>query len=90
MEVIITKTFIKQYLRCPASVQESVKILITSLENAKSLNDIKDVEKLTGFKKYYRIRIGQYRIGVKQEKPKVFVICVMERSQIYKVFPPKN
>jgi mRNA interferase RelE/StbE len=90
MEVIITKTFTKQYLRCPGNVQASVRDLITSLENAKSLNEIKDLKKLSGFKNYFRIRIGQYRVGVKEEKPKVYLFCILERSQIYKVFPPNN
>lgn len=90
MEVIVTKTFTKQYLRCPANVQAVVRDLITDLENAKSINEINDCKKLSGFKNYFRIRLGQYRVGVKQEKPKVFLFCVMERSQIYKSFPPKK
>lgn len=90
MEVIFTKTFTKQFKRCPKYVQEDVKDLIVSLSDAVSLNEISEVEKLTGFKKYFRIRIGQYRVGVKQEKPKIFIMCVLERSRIYKVFPPKN
>jgi len=51
MEVIVTKTFTKQFLCCP-------KNIITSLETAKSIFDIKDIEKLAGFKIYYRARIG--------------------------------
>ncbi len=90
MEVIITKTFTKQYLRCPANVQSAARDLITALENARSINEINDFKKLSGFKNYFRICIGQYRVGVKQERPRVFVFCVMERSQIYKSFPPKK
>ena len=90
MEVIVTKTFTKQYLRCPANVQSATRDLITALENAKSINEINDCKKLSGFKNYYRIRVGQYRVGLKQEKPRIFVFCVMERSQIYKFFPPKK
>lgn len=89
MEVTITKTFTKQYLRSPDHVQASVRRLITALENAKSLNDINDVKKLAGYKNYFRIRLANYRVGVKQEKPKVYLFCCLERSQIYKVFPPK-
>lgn len=90
MEVIITKAFTKQFLRCPSHVQEAAKVFIVALQNAKSLRDIKDIEKLSGFKTYYRVRIGQYRIGLKEERPHVILMCVMERSQVYKVFPPKN
>ncbi len=90
MEIIITKTFTKQYLRCQKNVQEDARKVITALENVNSVYDIKNLEKLAGFKFYYRIRIGQYRIGIKEQNPKVYVICIMERSQIYKSFPPKN
>lgn len=58
MEVVLTKTFTKQFLRCPKNVQEDAKNVITSLEIAESIFDIKGIEKLTGFKIYYRIRIG--------------------------------
>ncbi len=90
MEIIVTKTFTKQYLRCPKHVQEDARKVISTLEKAKSVYDIKGIEKLSGFKIYYRLRIGQYRIGVKEQSPKVYVLCIMERSQIYKNFPPKN
>ncbi len=89
MEIIITKTFTKQFLLLPLNVQNAVKLLISTLDEAKSLSEINHVKKLSGFKNYYRIRIGQYRVGLKEEKPKVILICCMERSQIYKVFPPK-
>lgn len=89
MEIVITKTFAKQYERSPAHVKESVKRVITALDNAKSLKEIKDIKKLSGFEFYYRVRIGQYRIGLKEQTPKVFLFCVLERSQIYKIFPLK-
>jgi mRNA interferase RelE/StbE len=89
MEVIVTKTFKKQYLRCPTHVKEAVQAVISELEKAKSLQEIHNIKKLNGFKNFYRIRAGQYRIGVKEQKPSVFLLCVMERSQIYKVFPPQ-
>lgn len=87
MEVIITKIFTKQYLRCPGNVQDAVKAFITSLEKAKSLREISEIKKLSGFKNYYRVCIGQDRIGVKEQKPKVILMAVMERPQIYKSFP---
>ena len=88
MEVVITKTFTKQFLRCPVNIQESVKELIDSLEKAKSLGEINEVKKLSGFKDYFRIRIGNYRVGIKDENPAVILLCYMVRSQIYKSFPP--
>ena len=89
MEVIVTKTFKKQYLRCPPYIKEAVQIVINELEKARSLKEIKNIKKLNGFKNFYRVRAGQYRIGLKEQKPGIFLLCVMERSQIYKVFPPQ-
>ena len=89
MEVIITKTFLKQYEKCPAQVKEAARDLIDALEKANSLQEINNVKKLSGFQFYYRVRIGHYRVGLKEEKPQVWLFCVMERSQIYKVFPPQ-
>jgi mRNA interferase RelE/StbE len=89
MEIIVTKTFTKQYLRCPSYVKEDVQNVINELEKANSLTEIKEIKKMKGFKKFYRIRAGQYRIGLKEQKPGIFLLCVMERSQIYKVFPPQ-
>jgi len=89
MEIIMTKTFAKQYERCPAHVQESAKSFITALEKAKNLKEIKDIKKLSGFKFFYHARIGQYRIGFKEQSPTILLVCILERSQIYKIFPPK-
>lgn len=87
MEVVVTKTFTKHYIKCPEHVKEAARNFIDSLEKAVAIRDINDIKKLSGFKNYYRYRIGQYRIGFKEEKPKVILMCILERSQIYKVFP---
>lgn len=38
---------------------------------------------------YYRIRVGQYRIGSEYLKPDIILITIMTRGDIYKHFPPK-
>ena len=42
-----------------------IKIIqtINNCEAAKSVDKILNVRKLSGFKNYYRIRLGDYRIG---------------------------
>ncbi|MEO8116230.1 MAG: type II toxin-antitoxin system RelE/ParE family toxin [Bacteroidota bacterium] len=87
MEVIVTKTFSKQFKKCPPHIQVMAKNVISSLDQAQSLKDLNNIKKLTGINDFYRIRISNYRIGFKQESPNVILICIMERSQIYKAFP---
>ena len=48
-----------------------------------------DIKKCKGSKVYYRIRLGQYRIGLKYIHPDVLLICCLIRGEIYKTFPPK-
>jgi len=43
---------------------------------------------MQGFKTFYRIRIGDYRIGIELENPTTLrFIIVLHRKNIYKKFP---
>ncbi|MBX9782631.1 MAG: hypothetical protein K2X48_04970 [Chitinophagaceae bacterium] len=49
-----------------------------------------DYKKMDGQKKgesYYRIRVGDWRIGLEYLHPKIIVITVLHRGTIYKKFP---
>ena len=65
-----------------------IEKIIIDFENAKSLTDIQNVIKLSGYKHYYRIRIGEYRLGFEKiaENTLRFII-VAHRKDIYKLFP---
>lgn len=84
MEVVVTKNFIKQVKKCPPYIQQSAKAVLESLQSAKDIREIPDVKKLEGYKIYYRIRIGDYRIGMKLIKPQIIMITILHRSRIYK------
>jgi len=61
---------------------------ILKLESANSLKDVNNLKKLSGFSNYYRIRIGDYRIGVEQiDKRTIRLIIIAHRKDIYKKFP---
>jgi len=90
MEIIVTKTFVKQLKLCPAHIQEATKLVLLSLEKAKELKEVPDVKKLAGYTHYYMIRIGDYRIGIKFEKPGLLIMTILHRGTIYKKFPPSN
>jgi len=45
-------------------------------------------KKLTGFRKYYRIRLGEYRIGIETiDKNTIRLILIAHRKEIYRYFP---
>ena len=51
------------------------------------MRDIKNFKKLKGYKNAYRIKIGDYRIGVFIENKIVEFARVVHRKDIYRVFP---
>jgi mRNA interferase RelE/StbE len=62
--------------------------IIVNLEKANSLSELINVKKLSGFKNYYRIRIGEYRLGFEKIDEKTLrFILIAHRKDIYKLFP---
>ena len=68
------------------AVKKSIIKVIEEVKGADSINQIGNVKKLIGFKSAYRIRIGQYRIGVFVEKDTVQFARIAHRKDIYKLF----
>ncbi len=60
---------------------------ILNVESAESLRQISQLKKLEGYKQYYRIRIGDYRIGIKIEADIVIFVDIDHRKNIYRIFP---
>ena len=84
-------SFWKALSLTPKHIQEATREIITKIEHAKSLAETGlDVKKMEGQKaneKYYRIRVGDWRIGCKLESPSVIIITILHRGSIYKLFP---
>lgn len=69
------------------AVKEKIFHVISEAESAKSLHEIKNLKKLSGDKISYRIRIGDYRLGIYYENNIIEFARVVHRKDIYKVFP---
>jgi mRNA interferase RelE/StbE len=69
-------------------VQSKVWETILVLEEAVTLRNVPDVKKMEGFKTFYRIKLGQYRLGFELINPNtVLLILVAHRKDIYRYFP---
>ncbi len=70
------------------SLFHKIEKVIIEFEHANSLTNLPNVKKLTGYKYYYRVRIGEYRLGFEKiaENTLRFII-VTHRKDIYKSFP---
>jgi mRNA interferase RelE/StbE len=64
-----------------------IKDTIEQIERAQSLQDLTGVKKLKGVGDYYRIRVGEYRIGIiLRGETAVFVRC-LDGKEVYRYFP---
>lgn len=89
MNIEFTKRFQKEF-RQLANISNLAGLVNNAIENilkAKTVSEIRNLKKLTGYKDYYRIRIGSYRIGVKITNSTVIFSVFEHRKDIYKRFP---
>ena len=69
-------------------VLKKVEQIILKTENSKTIQEIPSTKKLTGYKNYYRIKIGDYRMGFERiSKTTIRFIIVSHRKEIYRRFP---
>jgi mRNA interferase RelE/StbE len=57
------------------------------LPTVKSLQDVPNVKALVGTQNRYRIRIGDYRIGIEINNNNLEVLRVLHRREFYRYFP---
>jgi mRNA interferase RelE/StbE len=66
---------------------DCVKEIIEDVECADILIDISNLKKLKGERDYYRVRFGNYRVGVRIQGDLVIFIRALHRKDIYRYFP---
>ena len=73
-------------VRDPA-VLAAVKAAIEQIEEAASPSDIDQFRKLSGAAGYFRIRVGDYRIGLVDGEGGLECVRLLHRRDIYRRFP---
>ncbi len=88
MELEFRDSFLKDIKRIKeAAVKKKIIAVVADSRKATSLLALKNVKKLEGSTDYYRIRVGDYRIGIKlQDETLIFMRC-LNRKDIYRYFP---
>ncbi len=64
-----------------------IRETIEEIELAHSLQDISGLKKLKGASKLYRIKVGEYRIGLALKGDTVVFVRCLDRKDIYRYFP---
>jgi mRNA interferase RelE/StbE len=68
-------------------LKAQVKNLIESIEQENDLHEISNLKKLRGGENYFRIKIGDYRIGLIIEQDTIIFVRFLHRKDIYRYFP---
>jgi mRNA interferase RelE/StbE len=69
------------------TVLAKVHQTIDEVEAATKLSDIKNLKKMSGTANFYRIRIGEYRIGIAVEGDTFEFVRCLHRRDLYRFFP---
>ena len=64
-----------------------IRKTIEQVEAARTLQQIPNLKRLQAAGKYYRIRVGDYRVGFVFERGTVTFVRCLDRKEIYRYFP---
>jgi mRNA interferase RelE/StbE len=64
-----------------------VQDVIEQVAQAESLQEMTNVKKLQGEPDYYRVRVGDYRLGLSLEGDTVVFVRFLHRKDVYRYFP---
>jgi mRNA interferase RelE/StbE len=88
----VTVRFKESFVRDLRSIKDKgvltrVRELIELVEQAQYLGQVANLKKLRGGGNYYRIRVGDYRIGLTVEGDAITFVRFLHRKDIYRYFP---
>jgi mRNA interferase RelE/StbE len=66
---------------------KQIHVIIQRVQAADAPDEIPNLKKMQGFDTYYRIRVGEYRIGIEILAGQVIFVCFLHRKDIYRYFP---
>ena len=67
--------------------QRVLNLAFEILPNAKDLAGLSNVKAMKGYPNRYRIRIGDYRVGIEVSGEQVEMMRVLHRREFYRYFP---
>jgi len=87
MIVEYRKRFLKELSKIPSQTRLKIeKFVFEDLPKADSIFDIGIIEQMKGYRSYYKVRFGPYRIGLKIDKEKAVFERALHRRDIYRFF----
>ncbi len=89
MKVLYREAFLKDLKKLKGThyYDKIKKLVFQTLPDVNSLSDVMGIKALKNAQNKYRIRVGDYRIGIKVENDIVEVMRVKHRKEFYRYFP---
>ncbi len=61
--------------------------VIEDARKAQSSRDVRKIKKLKGHDTYYRIKLGDYRLGIEMVGDEIIFVRFLHRREVYRFFP---
>ncbi len=87
MKIEIRDSFLKDIKKQSKENKQKIEAIFSDMKTAESISDLRNIKKLQGFKIFYRIRIGDYRLGFAFEDETIVLLHFLHRKEIYRFFP---
>jgi mRNA interferase RelE/StbE len=68
-------------------VKTNLLLILREIIESNDIQGIQNLKKIKGVKKFYRIKMGNSRLGIKIEETTVTFIRFLHRKDIYRYFP---
>lgn len=83
------KRFLKELAALPPEIQLRVEPIVFEELESENPFELGYLEKMKGYLDKYKIRLGDYRIGITVDKKNQVIICerIAHRREIYRNFP---
>ena len=88
MKVTFKKRFLRDLKGLPTAIRQRVEVLVfEELPEIDNIQQLSGLKKIQGHHTYYRLRVGDYRIGMSIEQDQIILYRVLHRKDIYRNFP---
>jgi mRNA interferase RelE/StbE len=87
MQTIETRKYQKRLIKLPAQDQLAVIDALDAIEEATTFADIPNLKALQGYKNYFRLRVGNWRVGLFWNGTAFIVEDIGKRGDFYNHYP---
>ena len=82
------KSFLKDIQKLnDKKIAKKLESFLLELEEKQNLQNLQNIKKLKGHENYFRLKIGNFRLGFSYLDNEIDIIRFLHRKDIYKLFP---